>query len=47
MWRKSNMPNIEENQHEKDRGKATHKHANKPSHVRVRVFDMNVMDMSQ
>jgi hypothetical protein len=48
MWRKR--------MHAEDGGKATCQrpkekqcgtHADKPSHVRVRVFDMNVMAMSQ
>jgi hypothetical protein len=42
------MPKMEEKKHAKDRGKAAcDTHADKPSHVRVRVFDMIVMAMSQ
>jgi hypothetical protein len=49
MWRKRSMQKMKEKEGKECRRwrKSSMAHADKPSHVRVRVFDMNVMAMSQ
>jgi hypothetical protein len=47
MWQKSSMQKMKENNMRKMEEKQHGVHADKPSHVRVRVLDKNVMVMSQ